>query len=52
VFDAPVSFKQIVLDPGGAALPIYEVKDTGPRHAIIVLQDAIPGIVLEIRASL
>jgi len=50
IFDAPISLKQIVLDAGGAALPVYEVKDSGPRHAIITLENAISGVVLEIRA--
>jgi hypothetical protein len=52
IFDKPVAFKQILLNSGGAALPRPEVKDSGPRHAVIVLGDAIPGVVLEITAAI
>jgi len=49
MFDRPVAFKQITLDAAGAALPSHEIKDCGPRHAIIALESYIPGVVLSIK---
>lgn len=51
-FDKPVAFKQLRIDGGAAQLPRFEVKDAGPRHAIIVFMGDIPASVIEIRAIL
>lgn len=52
VFDKPVRFKEITLNAIGVNLPLYEVKDSGPRHAFIVIEGDIPGAVLDINAVL
>jgi hypothetical protein len=49
MFDRPTAFKQLSLDAAGATLPHYEIKDCGPRHAIITMEAAIPGVVLSIK---
>jgi hypothetical protein len=48
VFDRPVAIKQITFDGHGAALPLIEVKDRGPRHAVIVIAGDVGGAVLDI----
>lgn len=41
VFDRPVEAKQILLSSAaGIALPAHDVKDWGPRHAIVVFLDS------------
>jgi hypothetical protein len=48
VFDKPVAIKQITFDSHGAAMPLMEVKDKGPRHAVIVIAGDVGGAVLDI----
>jgi hypothetical protein len=49
VFEDPVAIKQIQFDSGGAQLPIHRVQDSGPRHAIVVFEGDLSGIVVDIR---
>jgi hypothetical protein len=48
VFDKPVALKQILVNGNGANLPVVEVKDRGPRHAVIVIAGDIGGVILDI----
>ena len=46
VFDVPVTtFRQCRVDMGGAMIP-YEVKDSGPRHAIVVFDGDLGNCVV------
>jgi hypothetical protein len=47
-FDKPTTVKGFKIDAGGATLPPYEVKDYGPRHAILAFADDLAGLVLTI----
>ncbi len=46
VFEKPIPVSQVRIDSGGAVLPAYEVKDFGPRHAIIAFGGDLAGFVL------
>jgi len=45
IFNESIHLKQVKIDGGGMNLPIYEVKDSGPRHAIIVFNGDLSGII-------
>jgi hypothetical protein len=49
MFDKPVAIKQILLDGNGVQLPQYEVKDRGPRHAIIIISGDLGSAVIDVQ---
>jgi hypothetical protein len=49
VLEHPVAPKQVLVYGNGAVLPVTEVKDRGPRHAIICVNGDIEAAVLDIR---
>jgi hypothetical protein len=49
IFDQPVAIKQILVDGNGAKLPLVEVKDRGPRHAIITINGDVGAAVIDVR---
>lgn len=48
VFEQPTSVKQITIDGHGATLPICEVKDSGPRHAVVYINGDVGGALIDI----
>jgi hypothetical protein len=50
VFDEPISAKQVLVE-SDAPLPVYEVKNYGPRHAVIAFSGDIPTTVIRIRVA-
>ena len=48
-FDKATQIGQIIVDAGGGKLPLYEVKDSNQRSAIIVFNGDIAGIVVSIQ---
>ena len=50
VFDKPIAVKQFRIDGGGATLPIYEVKDSSQRHAVISFNGDLTSLVLHVQA--
>ncbi len=52
VFDRPVAFKQIIVNGNGVNLPMTEVKERGPRHAVITIGGDIGGAIVDINAIL
>lgn len=49
-FENPITFRQILIDSRGLSIPIHEVKDSSPRHAIVSFAGDLVGITLEIKA--
>jgi hypothetical protein len=51
VFDRPIDVKQIMVSSeGGVSIPAHDLKDWGPRHAIILFLDNPAGCTVGIRA--
>jgi hypothetical protein len=50
VFSEPVAVKQLTAKASGGKLPMYEVKDFGPRHAIIVFAGGLADLKVEVQA--
>jgi hypothetical protein len=49
MFNNPIALKQIRVDSNGT-LPLYEVKDQGERHAIIVFNGGIEGLIINVES--
>ncbi len=49
IFDKPVKLTQFRIDGMGSTLPMYEVKDSSPRGAVIVFSGELTGKVVEIQ---
>lgn len=49
MFTNPIPLKQVKINCSGA-LPIFEVKDAGERHAIIIFDGGLSGLVIDIEA--
>jgi hypothetical protein len=49
VFETPISIKQFRIDGSGAALPRFEIKDSSNRHAVIVFEGSLEGLILDIQ---
>ncbi len=49
VFDKPVSVKQILVDGNGAVLPLVEVKNSGPRHAVITISGDVGSAIIDFK---
>ena len=48
VFERLVALKQIRIDANGAQVPVIEVKDRSPRHAVILISGDMPAAILDI----
>lgn len=51
VFETPVAVGQILVSSPDMALPSHEVKDSGPRHAIIVFNGSVGAGEIEVRVA-
>jgi hypothetical protein len=49
VFDRPVALKQIIFDAHGTQIPVVEVKDRSPRHAVIFISGDMPPVILDMK---
>ena len=48
IFDRPVVIKELQFDGSGATLPLSGVKDQSPRHAVILFNGDLQGMVLRL----
>ena len=51
VFETPISVGQILVSSPDIHLPSHEVKDSGPRHAIIVFNGSVGAGEIEVRVA-
>jgi hypothetical protein len=51
VFDRPVAASQIKVDTVGMAAPSFEIKDFGPRHAVVLFKGELRNLVVHIEVG-
>ncbi|AGK58568.1 hypothetical protein HYPDE_34483 [Hyphomicrobium denitrificans 1NES1] len=51
VFETPVAVGQVLVSSPDMQLPSHEVKDSGPRHAIIVFNGGVSAGEIEVRVA-
>ncbi len=49
IFDKPVNYNEVHVDANGGNLPLYDVKDSTAREAIVVFNGPLAGVIINVQ---